>query len=136
MPIDTRVSMVNAPCRRLIAAARWKGQPPHTTTGAARVSESHCQLVNCSAGIMAIAITGTDRTAEMITRWRRLSTRSGAALSSVVLSSVVLWPVALWSPALLCVASAALPVVPAGVPAAPGAGVLGRLGRGRGSRAE
>ena len=32
---------------------------PHTTTGAARVSESHCQYSNCSAGTIAIATTGT-----------------------------------------------------------------------------
>jgi hypothetical protein len=32
-----------APWRRLVQAARWNGQAPHTTTGAARVSEAHCQ---------------------------------------------------------------------------------------------
>ena len=35
--------MVDVPWRRLTQAARWKGQAPHTTTGAASVSESHCQ---------------------------------------------------------------------------------------------
>ena len=35
--------MVVAPWRRLGHAARWNGHAPHTTTGAARVSESHCQ---------------------------------------------------------------------------------------------
>ncbi len=35
--------MVVAPWRRLVHAARWNGHAPHTTTGAARVSESHCQ---------------------------------------------------------------------------------------------
>ena len=35
--------MVAAPWRRLVHAARWNGHAPHTTTGAARVSESHCQ---------------------------------------------------------------------------------------------
>ena len=43
VPSETSVSMVNAPWRRLIAAARWNGHAPHTMTGAARVSESHCQ---------------------------------------------------------------------------------------------
>ena len=38
-----RVSIVAAPCRALIAAARWNGHAPHTTTGAARVRVSHCQ---------------------------------------------------------------------------------------------
>ena len=43
VPSETRVSMVAAPCRRLTQAARWNGQPPQTTTGAASVSDAHCQ---------------------------------------------------------------------------------------------
>ena len=43
VPSETRVSMVAAPCRRLVQAARWNGAPPQTTTGAASVSDSHCQ---------------------------------------------------------------------------------------------
>ena len=42
-PIDTSVSMVVAPWRRFVHAARWNGQAPHTATGAASVSEIHCQ---------------------------------------------------------------------------------------------
>ena len=42
-PTDTSVSIVVAPWRRLVHAARWKGHAPHTTTGAARASEAHCQ---------------------------------------------------------------------------------------------
>ena len=42
-PIEMRVSIVAAPWRRLIQAARWNGQAAQTTTGAARASESHCQ---------------------------------------------------------------------------------------------
>ena len=42
-PTETRVSMVVAPWRRLVHAARWNGQAPHTTTGAASASEAHCQ---------------------------------------------------------------------------------------------
>ena len=41
--METRVSIVVVPCRRLVHAALWNGQAPHTTTGAARVSEAHCQ---------------------------------------------------------------------------------------------
>src|SRR5215210_6490259 len=37
VPRDTRVSMVAAPCRRFVQAARWNGSPPQTTTGAASV---------------------------------------------------------------------------------------------------
>ena len=35
--------MVAAAWRRLVQAALWNGQAPQVTTGAARVSESHCQ---------------------------------------------------------------------------------------------
>ena len=58
VPTEMRVSMVAAPWRRLAHAARWNGSAPHTTTGAANVSDSHCQLLNCRAGIMAMASTG------------------------------------------------------------------------------
>ena len=51
--------MVVAPWRRLVQAARWKGQAPQTTTGVARTSETHCQPVNCSAGTIASSTTGT-----------------------------------------------------------------------------
>ena len=54
------MSIVAAPCRRFVHAARWNGHAPQTTTGAAKVSDSHCQFGNCSAGTIAIAITGTD----------------------------------------------------------------------------
>ena len=43
VPSEIRVSMVAVPCRRLVQAARWNGHAPQTTTGAARVSDSHCQ---------------------------------------------------------------------------------------------
>ena len=62
------VSIVAAPCRRLTHAARWNGQAPQTATGAASASASHCQFVNCSAGIIDIATTGTVSTVEMISR--------------------------------------------------------------------
>ena len=44
-PSETSVSIVVAPWRRLAHAARWNGHAPHTTTGAASVSDSHCQSV-------------------------------------------------------------------------------------------
>ena len=67
-PTEIRVSMVAAPWRRLAHAARWNGQAPQMATGAARVSDSHCQLSNCSAGTMAMATTGTVSAAETISR--------------------------------------------------------------------
>ena len=42
--------MVDPPCRSAVRAARWNGQAPQVTTGAARVSASHCQPSNCRAG--------------------------------------------------------------------------------------
>jgi Cu+-exporting ATPase len=45
-PTETKVSMVAAPCRALVTAARWNGSAPQTTTGEASVRASHCQLSN------------------------------------------------------------------------------------------
>ena len=42
-PIEMSVSIVAAPWRRLIHAARWNGYAAHRTTGAASASDSHCQ---------------------------------------------------------------------------------------------
>ena len=53
------VSIVAAPLRRFFHAARWNGSAPQSTTGAASVSDSHCQARNCSAGTIDIAMTGT-----------------------------------------------------------------------------
>ena len=43
VPSEISVSMVAVRCRRFSQAARWNGSAPHTTTGAANVSDSHCQ---------------------------------------------------------------------------------------------
>ncbi len=79
MPSEISVSIVDVPWRRLVHAALWNGYAPHTTTGAARVSDSHCQLSNCSAGAIAIAITGTVSSAEMTRRCRQGRHRIGLA---------------------------------------------------------
>ncbi len=72
--------MVAAPCRAPVYAARWNGSPPQTTTGAASVSESHCQLSNCRAGTMASSTTGTASSTEVRSRCRRAaSSVSGPA---------------------------------------------------------
>src|SRR6218665_510775 len=60
VPSEMSVSIVAVPCLRLVHAALWTGQAAHTITGAASASEAHCQYVNCSAGTIAIAMTGTD----------------------------------------------------------------------------
>ncbi len=86
VPTQTRVSMVAAPCRAFVQAARWNGSPPQTTTGAASVSESHCQLSNCRAGTIASRTTGRARTAET-TRRRRRADSSGSS-SSLSFSAV------------------------------------------------
>ena len=56
--------------RALCSATLWNGHAPHTATGDARVSASHCQFVNCSAGIIESTSTGTVSTAEMMSRCR------------------------------------------------------------------
>ena len=77
MPSEMRVSIVAAPWRRLAQAARWNGQAPQTTTGAARVSDSHCQFVNCSAGTIAMSTTGMVSARETSSRWRHDASSSG-----------------------------------------------------------
>ncbi|MFK4543027.1 hypothetical protein RKD29_002623 [Streptomyces tendae] len=86
VPSETSVSMVAAPCRRPVQAARWKGSPPHTTTGAARVSESHCQLSNWSAGTIASRTTGAARRTETTRRCRRADSSGSSPLAPSPLS--------------------------------------------------
>ena len=57
-PTEISVSMVAAPWRALTSAARWNGQAPHTATGEASASDTHCHFRNCSAGTMASTTTG------------------------------------------------------------------------------
>ena len=59
---------------------RWNGHAPHTATGEARVSDSHCQLRNCAAGTIASTTTGTASAADTSSRRRSkaASSRSGA----------------------------------------------------------
>ena len=75
--------MVAARWRALVQAARWNGNAPQTTTGEARVSASHCQFLNCSAGIIDIATTGRVRIAQISSRLRSesASPASGAGSS-------------------------------------------------------
>jgi hypothetical protein len=76
------VSIVAVACLRFAQAARWNGSAPHTTTGAASVSVSHCQLSNWSGGTIASTSTGSVSSAETSSRRRRgavSSTSSGAA---------------------------------------------------------
>ncbi len=80
VPTEISVSMVAAPCRALVKAALWKGQAAYVTTGAASVSDSHCQYSNCSAGTIAIAMTGTASTTAVTSR--SLSGRSSSAASA------------------------------------------------------
>ena len=83
-PTEIRVSMVAAPWRALVTAARWNGQAPQTTTGEARVSEIHCQLSNCSAGIIDMASTGTVSTADTTRRCHHPAASRSRSSGSVV----------------------------------------------------
>src|SRR5918997_801699 len=65
-PTEMSVSIVAAPCLRLAQAALWNGQAPQSTTGVARLSDSHCQLSNCSAGTIAMNSTGIDGADELL----------------------------------------------------------------------
>ena len=78
VPREISVSIVAARCLRFVHVATWNGQAPHTTTGAASVSDNHCQFGNCSAGTIAMAITGSD-SARQISRRRRSDTDSSPA---------------------------------------------------------
>ena len=77
-PTEISVSIVAVARRRLAHAARWNGRAPQTTTGAASVSESHCQFVNCSGGTIASTKTGSASTAETISRRRSSAVSSPA----------------------------------------------------------
>lgn len=85
VPTEIRVSMVAAPWRRLVHAARWNGHAAHTTTGAVSTRLAHCQYVNWSAGTIAIAMTGTDSTTAPTSRCR--SAVSSGSSASVPASS-------------------------------------------------
>ena len=52
---------------------------PQVATGAASVSDSHCQFVNCSAGIIAINRTGTVNTIDSTRRCRMAASSAGSA---------------------------------------------------------
>ncbi len=82
VPIDTRVSIVAVPWRRLVQVARWNGQAAQMMTGPVSANASHCQAGNCNAGTIDIAITGTASTMLPTRRWRRST--SSASRRSVV----------------------------------------------------
>src|SRR3954451_21413914 len=86
-PIEMSVSMVAAPWRRLVQAAVWNGQAPHTATGAASASEIHCQYVNWKAGTIASAMTGTVSSALTINRSRSARVESDSATATATAST-------------------------------------------------
>src|SRR4051794_10895899 len=65
--------MVEAPCRALMAAARWNGHAAQATTGRARTATTQPQWGNWKAGNMEIATTGTVRAAAVMSRGRSLA---------------------------------------------------------------
>ena len=74
--------MVVVPWRRLMAAARWKGHAPQSTTGVASTSETQAQRSNCQGGTIASAITGTASIAETTSRRRSEASSASPAASS------------------------------------------------------
>ena len=73
------MSIVAVPCLRFAQAARWNGQAPQSTTGVARLSASHCQLSNCSAGI--IDIEQHRQRQDAPTRMSRRAQRRGSSVA-------------------------------------------------------
>ena len=53
--METSVSMVEAKCRALMAAARWNGHAAQLTTGSARAPATQPQWGNWKAGNMEIS---------------------------------------------------------------------------------
>ena len=92
VPIEMSVSIVAAPCFRLVHAALWKGHAAQRITGAASAREAHCQYVNCSAGIIAIAITGTVSTIAPISRLRSDRNSGSASSASPAAAPSFLFP--------------------------------------------
>ena len=86
VPTEIRVSIVAAPWRRLSQAARWNGQPPHSTTGVASSRASHCQWSNWSAGIIDTSSTGSDRAADTTRRRRSAAVGSISAAAGCAAS--------------------------------------------------
>jgi hypothetical protein len=82
VPSEISVSMVAAPCRRLVQAALWNGQPPHTTTGAVSTRHSHCQYRNWAGGTIDSTTTGTASTSDTSSRCRRDAVGSASAAGS------------------------------------------------------
>ena len=97
-PTEISVSIVAAPWRRFVSAARWNGQAPHTTTGEARVNASHCQWSNCRAGTIDSSITGRLSPAETSRRCRHGADSSGSGSAASAAGrgrgSVAVYPVA------------------------------------------
>jgi len=68
--IELRAFLMN------LRSIRYDMMIDHTTTGDARVSDSHCQLSNCNGGTIAINTTGIVNASEIKSRWRSESTSS------------------------------------------------------------
>src|SRR5690606_4403484 len=88
-PMLMRVSMVVEPWRAVIAAARWNGHAPHTATGAASVSTSHCQLVNWRAGIIDSTGMGRLSAAVITSLFRKFVSSASGSLTDPVLGVAV-----------------------------------------------
>ena len=86
-PTDTSVSMVAAPCRALMSAARWNGHAPHTATGEASASDAHCQFRNCRDGIIASATTGIASASDTSSRCRNAAASPALSASPAPLAS-------------------------------------------------
>ena len=64
------MSIVAAPCRRLVSVARWNGHAAQVTTGVVSANASHCHPSNCSADAMDSTSTGRLSAAAVTSRGR------------------------------------------------------------------
>src|SRR5699024_6406744 len=97
-PIDTKVSMVELPCRAALSAPRWKGQPAQKVTGNDSTIATQPQRGNWNAVSIEIRNSGTVKIAATINRGFSAAAPGGsstAGASTVSSSSSVggvFWP--------------------------------------------
>ncbi len=78
MPSEISVSMLAERWRRPAHAARWNGQPAHSTAGAASARASHSQPPKRRAGTIETSSTGSESAADAARRRPSRPSPSGA----------------------------------------------------------
>src|SRR5699024_5370084 len=94
-PIDTSVSMVEAPCRAALTAPRWNGQPPQKVMGNDNDMATQPQSGNWKTVNIEMKNSGTFRSADHISRGFSAATPGASSIwdSSTSTSSAWGWSV-------------------------------------------